>query len=301
MASVQPFSFESDGDTCDGELHLPDADDRSDADDPPVVVMAHGFGAERSFRLPAYAERFVDHGLAVVLFDYRGFGDSEGLHQLVDPFAHRADWLAAVEAVRDLDAVDGDRMGLWGTSFSGGHVVETAARRDVDAVSAQVPFVDGPATLRHLARHSGPRYPLTATNHGLRDGLRGLFRRSPHTVPIVGPPDEFAMLNTPGAEEGYLSIVPEDSDWENACPARVALQVPRYRPISRADDVDCPVFLGIATEDTIVPPSAAEKLGRRLDHVETLRLECGHFDPYDGPEFDRMSDAQARFFERNLR
>jgi alpha-beta hydrolase superfamily lysophospholipase len=40
--------------------------------------MAHGFGAERAFQLPADADRFVDRGVAALLFDYRGFGDSEG-------------------------------------------------------------------------------------------------------------------------------------------------------------------------------------------------------------------------------
>ncbi len=294
--SVRPVEFDSDGDTIDAELRLPD-----DATAPPVVVMAHGFGAERDFRLPAYADRFIERGIAALLFDYRGFGDSEGPHQLVDPFRHRADWLAAVDHVRAVEAVDGDRVALWGSSFSGGHVVETAARRDVDAVLAQVPFVDGLRTLLHLARNSGLDYPLVATRHGLVDGARGLVRRSPHTVPIVGPPDEFAMLNTPGAEDGYLEIVPEDSDWENACPAHVALQVPRYRPISSADAVDAPVFLTVATGDRIVPPAAAERLARRLDHVEVLRLDCGHFGPYTGAAFERAVDEQAGFLARHLR
>lgn len=263
--------------------------------------MAHGFGAERAFRLPAYAERFVDRGVAALLFDYRGFGDSGGPHQLVDPFRHLADWLAAVDFVGGLAAVDGDRIGLWGTSFSGGHVVETAARRDVDAVCSQAPFVDGIATLAHLARHSGLDYPLTATKHGLRDAVRGLLRLDPHTVPVVGPPAAFAMLNTPGAEAGYREIVPADSDWENSCPARVALQVPLYRPISRADEVDAPLFVTIATGDRIVPPSAAERLARRVDHVEVLRLDCGHFDVYDGAPFERAVGEQAAFLARHLR
>ena len=156
--------------------------------------MAHGFGAERAFQLPADADRFVDRGVAALLFDYRGFGDSEGPHQRVDPFRHRADRLAAV---------DGDRIGLWGTSFGGGHVVEAAARRDVDAVRSQAPFVDGIATLTHLARDSGLDCPLTATNTACGTPSGGCSGWTPHTVPVVGPPATFAMLNTSGAEAGY--------------------------------------------------------------------------------------------------
>lgn len=296
MTTVRSVSFDSDGDTCAGDLYLPDASS------PPVVTMAHGFGAERSFRLPAYAERFVDQGIAVFSFDYRGFGDSTGDDQRVDPFRHRQDWLAAVDAVRTFDAVDGSRLGLWGTSFSGGHVVETAARREVAAVAAQVPFLDGPATIRHLSKHSGTgrRYPLVATTHGIRDAVRGLFRQEPHTVPIVGDPDGFAMLNTPGASEGYRSLIPADSTWENACPARIALQVPRYRPIQQAEAVNCPVLLCIAVDDQIAPASIAESFARRLDHVEVLRLAGGHFDPYRGDLFERVVSQQTGFFTRHL-
>lgn len=290
------FTFESAGDRCVGDLYLPAVED------PPVVVMAHGFGAERSFRLPAFAERFADGGVAVLCFDYRGFGDSDGDHQRIDPSRHVDDWLAAVDAVGDTADVDGDRVALWGTSFSGGHVIETAARRDVEAVLAQVPFVDGLATVAHLAGNSGTglAYPLVATKHGVVDAVRGLLRRTPHTVPIVASTERFGMLNTPDAEAGYRSIVPEDSGWENATPARVALGVPWYRPISRADELTCPVFLTIAEDDDIVPPSAAERLARRLGHVEVLRVPCGHFDPYEGETFERVVDEQAAFLERHL-
>ena len=155
--------------------------------------MAHGFGAERAFQLPADADRFVDRGVAALLFDYRGFGDSEGPHQRVDPFRRRADRLAAV---------DGDRIGLWGTSFGGGHGVETAARRDVDAVRSQAPRrrnrdADPPGA------RLGTRLSAHGDEHGLRDAVRELLRLDPHTVPVVGPPAAFAMLNTPGAEAGY--------------------------------------------------------------------------------------------------
>ena len=65
--------FESRGTRCAGTLYLPDSAER-----PPVIVLAHGFGAERAWGLPAFAARFVEAGFASFLFDYRGFGDSDG-------------------------------------------------------------------------------------------------------------------------------------------------------------------------------------------------------------------------------
>jgi alpha-beta hydrolase superfamily lysophospholipase len=91
--------------------------------------MGHGFGAERRFRLPAFAERLCAAGLAVLLFDYRGFGDSEGTPRgLVDPGRHLADFAAAVRYAQELKGVDGARLALWGTFLSGGHALVTAAR-----------------------------------------------------------------------------------------------------------------------------------------------------------------------------
>ncbi|MFB6143284.1 MAG: alpha/beta hydrolase [Halorientalis sp.] len=104
--------FESEGTRCAGWLYEPQG-----VEDPPVVVMAHGFGGEREARLPAFAERFAAAGLAAFVFDYRGFGDSDGDPPHVVSGPRRVtDYEAALAHVRSLDGVDSDRVGLWGTS-----------------------------------------------------------------------------------------------------------------------------------------------------------------------------------------
>ena len=92
-----------------------------------MVIMAHGFGAERTFGLPAYAERFLQRGMAAFLFDYRNFGDSDGEpRNLVSNHRHIKDWEAAVAHVRGLPDIDTEKIALWGSSYSGGHVIVTA-------------------------------------------------------------------------------------------------------------------------------------------------------------------------------
>jgi dipeptidyl aminopeptidase/acylaminoacyl peptidase len=289
--------FESRDVTCAGWLYRP-----VDAEEPPIVVMAHGFGGERTWRLPAFAERFASVGLAVFLFDYRTFGASAGEpRNLIDPFGHRADWLAAIEHVRSMPDVDVDRLGLWGTSFSGGHVVEAAARvDDVSAVVAQVPFVDGPRTALNLVRQGGIEYLKTGLVAGLRDLGRTLTRRRPYYVPLVGAPDEFAVLNTPDALSGVEALIPDDEDWDNRCPARIALTIMAYRPLSRASEVDAPVFVAQATEDTIIPASTTDCLVRELDDVERVRYPVGHFDAYRGEAFEVLVERETEFLERHL-
>lgn len=68
---------------------------------PPVVIMAHGMGAQKDIGLWMYAERFCEAGMAVVAFDYRCFGGSEGLpRQWVSPRRHLEDFEAVVQHVQ---------------------------------------------------------------------------------------------------------------------------------------------------------------------------------------------------------
>src|SRR5919202_566943 len=89
----------------------------------PLIVMGHGLGAVREMRLDAYAQRFAAAGFAALVFDYRHFGASGGEpRQLLDVRRQLEDWRAAVAFARTVDGIDPERVALWGTSFSGGHV-----------------------------------------------------------------------------------------------------------------------------------------------------------------------------------
>jgi pimeloyl-ACP methyl ester carboxylesterase len=278
---------------CAGRLYLPDKAER-----PPVVIMAHGFGAEMCFRLPLFAERFVEAGMAVFLFDYRNFGLSDGQpRNLVAPRRHLRDWKEALAHVRTLDAVDTDRIALWGSSFSGGHVLVTAARdRNVSAVVSQVPFVDGIASILLMS----PGYVIAAFWHGFRDLLRILTFRKRHTVPITADPDQFAILNTAESKPGYLALVPEDTNWKNECPARIFLSIPLYRPIRYAGKVSCPVLMIYGVRDSLIPASAVEKTIRKIKDVKPFEFDAGHFEPYQGELFERVMKEETSFLVEHL-
>lgn len=308
MVTRRTITFESQGRDCVGDLYLPSgfgsnggsgtAESATDpSEPPPVVVMGNGLGGTRDLLLPRVGRAFAARGLAAFAFDYRGFGDSAGPRQRIDPFMHVEDWIAAVDAMASIPAVDGSRVALWGTSFGGGHAIETAARRDVDAVAVCVPYVDGIATLRHVLGQSGWRYALAAGGHALKDQLSRLLGRDPHFVQIVGPPGEFAIANVPGAEDGYLDLLDDEDDWTNECQASLVVQIPRYRPIGRAQKVTCPTLVAIATNDRLVPASAAERLVDRLPAGRALRFACGHFDIYDDERFGLILEATVERFE----
>jgi dienelactone hydrolase len=289
----EDVTFESAGEKCAAWLFRPGASATG-----ACVVLAHGFGGTRGERLDAYAERFAKAGHTALVFDYRHFGASAGEpRQLLDIARQHEDWRSAVAYARTLDGVDGERVALWGSSFSGGHVVVTAAADDrVAAVISQVPHADGIATLRQAGLGNMGR--LAAA--GLRDQVGALFGRDPYLIPLVGPPGSVAAMNSPDAEPGYLALVPEGSDWRNAFSARVALRLGLYSPLRRAGRVRCPLLVQIAVGDVTTPPAAARKLAERAPRGELREYSGAHFDLYLGESFERVVADQIEFLGRHL-
>lgn len=285
--------FTSKGVRCAGTLYLPDGKGL-----PPVVIMAHGLGAERAFRLPAFAARFAAAGIAAFVFDYRNFGDSDGEpRNLISPRRHIADWLAAIAHVRSLQNVDVSRVALWGSSFSGGHVVVAAAKsKGIAGIVSQVPFVNGPSLFRLFSFS----FLMSATINGIRDLLRILTFRTPHLVPIVGKPDTFALMNTPDSWDGYTGLIPKGSAWKNECPARICLTIIGYRPIAFALKVACPALFVIAERDSLVDWKDVVKTADRMKNSEKMVLTSGHFEPYTGGLFEKVAARETEFLKKAL-
>ncbi len=278
---------------CDGDLYLPRGGGKA-----PVVIMGHGFAAERVFRLPAYAEHFAKKGIAVYIFDYRCFGGSAGEpRNYVSPKRHLQDWEAAIAHVRSLAEIDTSRIALWGSSFGGGHVIVTASRHpEISAIVAQVPFVDAVSSARSL----GFGFLARAIPLALRDILRAITFRSPCNIKVIGHPDEIAVMNTADSFPGYSSIIPEGSSWENKCPARILFTFSQYRPISYAAGVKCPALVMLAEEDSLVAAAAVEKTAAKMPNAHLVKYSFGHFDIYTGKEFEDAVEKQAEFLVKHL-
>ena len=289
--------FESAGTRCAAWLFLPEAG--AGAGRPPVVVMAHGFGGQREMRLPEFAERFASRGLAALVFDYRCFGDSDGEpRNLIDPRRHLVDWRAAVEHAKGLPEVDSSRLALWGTSFSGGHVLALGSELSgVSAIVSQVPFVG--------LDSRGASMPLGEMARALFSGLRDLARAargaSPYYVPIAGPPEVFAFLNAPDVMDAFQDLVPPGSTWQNRAPARVLFQMSRYRPLRDAAKIAAPVLMLAAENDSLIPVASVEAASKQVPNCELVILPgTGHFEPYSGEVFERVAEREAGFLCEHL-
>ena len=257
----------------------------------PVVVMAHGFGATKDAGLTPFAERFALAGAEVVVFDYRGFGTSAGApRQHVDHRRHRDDYRSVVEHVRAMEGIDPDRVVLWGSSYSGGHVLPVAAGdRRIAGVISQGAAMDGLAAVLEIVKYAGVRHLLRLTGHA----LRGVVQRG-HEIPIVAAPGELAAITSSDGLSGYEIIM--GPTFRNTMLARGILPIMVNRPVSAAPRLTQPLMLVVAAHDTIAPPSAVEKVARTAGaRVETMRFDVGHFDIYVGEVFEKSVAAQVAF------
>lgn len=285
--------FISNGIRCDGDLYLPEG-----VGNPPVVIMAHGMAALKSFRLPAYAEHFVKRKMAAFLFDYRTFGKSDGEpRHIVNPFHHIHDWKAAIAHVRTLKEIDGKRIALWGSSFSGAHVIACAATdKHISAVVSQVPFVSGLASMKSKSFSD----MLLSTAFAAVDMLRAALSLSQHYSPAIAPAGSFAAMNSGESYTGFMSIVPVDSDWENKLASRVFLYIPFYSVMNCARKVKAPTLVMAGRYDSLIPVGEVKRMAERLPVGELVIEECNHFEVYTGSHFERFVQIQGDFLERHL-
>jgi alpha-beta hydrolase superfamily lysophospholipase len=279
------LTFQAGGDACAAWLYP----GNSDAARAPVVVMAHGLSGTRRDSLGPFAERFAEAGVAALVFDHRGFGDSGGEPDLFHPARQLDDWRAAIAFARSLPGIDPERIATFGSSMGGGNALAAAADdRRVAAAVSQVPFLD---ILRQAHRSSA------------RVMARAMFAamRGRH-LPAVGQPDEIAFINAPDAETGWRHVVAigEDSRWRNRVSTRWLLGRP-YRPARLAATLHCPWLVCVGEADRVARPGPAIAAARRAPFGE-LRTYPGvdHFDIYDGPEHEAVVADEVAFLRRHL-
>jgi hypothetical protein len=115
----------------------------------PCLVISNGFAATKEMRLNIWGECFSSRlPLICLVYDNRGFGDSDtkegSVRQEINPSLQTSDISDAITYAQARDDVNPDKIGIWGTSFSGGNVLCVGAiDRRVRAVISQVPLVDG--------------------------------------------------------------------------------------------------------------------------------------------------------------
>lgn len=300
MSALRNVLFISGGVRCAADLYLP-----SEATEPaPCVVMGHGGSGTKRMGLPAYAAKFARSGIAALAFDYRGFGASEGEpRQVIDVAAQRDDYRAALEYVRALPEIDPRRVGVWGTSLSGGHVLAVGATDPrIAAVVSQVPMIDGMhrgRTLRQRLNKEVAGRTLQFTVAALQDVLRARRGQAPYLVPVVAPPGQRAVFTEPDARTAFEALGGEAAGWRNELAPRFIFALPKYAP-GTAEQLTMPLLMCLADHDLQASSRFAAGIAARAPYADIRHYPLGHFDVYLGTAFERISDAQVAFLRTHL-
>jgi acetyl esterase/lipase len=263
--------------------------------------MAHGLGGIRQVALPSYARAFAQAGYCVLAFDYRCWGESQGEpRELVSIPQQLEDWQNAITYARTLPSVDPSRVALWGTSFSGGHVIVTAARdHTIAAVAAQCPMMDGLAAAAHYVRYAGLWLGIRLITKGILDLFHAVTGRSPIYVPTIAPPGSLGLMSSHDAEAGFNRLLEasEIDDYEKRACARFALNMGMYRPIRYAKKVTCPTLIIVCNNDSVAPSSAAVATAKRMgSRAQLIHTDLGHFDIYLDDGFRFSVEQHLNFF-----
>jgi uncharacterized protein len=272
----------------------------------PLVVMAHGFSATRHMAVDSYAEVFQAAGLAVLLFDHRGFGDSGGEpRRQVNPWIQARGYLDAVSYGRSLEEVDARRIALWGDSFSGAVALAVAGIDEgVGALVVQMPA---------LGREPPPADPDGSLYRAFEETiLSGAVE--PCEGEIQGPMPVVSddQVRRPSALEpltAYRWFIEYGGRFGSAWMNDVTLARPKtpvaWHPGLGSGHVRCPTLFVVSLHDEMprASPAVAREVYEKIAGAkERIELDGGHFGLlyFPSEEFERASSAQARFLSDHL-
>jgi uncharacterized protein len=267
----------------------------------PAITMAHGFAGIREHGLDRFARVFADVGFVVLVHDHRGFGASDGQPRFdVDPWRQIADWRYAISYLESHPTVDAERIGLWGTSYAGGHaLVLGATDRRLRAVVAQVPTISGyEQSLRRVAPDQ-----VANLEASFIDDDRRVFAGEAPTAQLVvsADPATPAAYHSPEAVAFYTQPVPEGVHWENQVTVRSSRAARMYEPgqwVSRVSPT--PLLMIIGLNDTItLADTGLDAYERALAPKKLVTIAGGHFDAYLS-RFGQSSGAARDWFVEHL-
>lgn len=286
--------FDANGTTLRGWLYTPD----KGTGPFPAIVMAHGFSALKEMGLDRYAEVFAAAGFACLVYDNRNLGASDGEPRFdIDPVAQMRDYRHAITYAQSRPEVNADRIGIWGTSYTGGLVLMVAALdRRVKCVVSQVPFISGYETMSLVMPPEDHKAFYQMVEEERRSMAAG---NPPSTVPICRD-DPTSPPTAPGRrtyQYFYTYTREKRLNWQNKVTIRSLDYRLEYEAMPYMERISpTPLLMIIADEDAITPTDIALRaFTRALEPKKAVLMRGDHYDAYLGG-FDQSSAAARDWF-----
>jgi fermentation-respiration switch protein FrsA (DUF1100 family) len=284
-----------------GWLYVPDGMKKKEAR--PAIVLAHGLSAVKEMYLDAFAERFCAAGFVVTVFDYRCQGSSPGEPRgQIFPDDQHDDYRNAITWTQARPEVDAERIGIWGSSYSGGHVIHVAAfDRRVKCAVCQVPLVDGIENVRRLVRAD-----VVPAFRALLNDERAARATDPGKIsyfPVVSEDCNGCVLPTPDSWDWFSQTgATRAPTWKNQMTWESVEKLIEYRPGAHIHLISpTPFLMVVASDDVLVPTDISAAVFQNAREPKKLVvLPGGHFDAYIEPHIEGSAGAAIEWFTQHL-
>jgi dienelactone hydrolase len=284
--------FYSEGSRLEADYFLPDALPAGER--VPGIVLCHGYSGLRSLILPDYARHFTDAGYAVLSFDYRGFGGSEGPKWRIQALEQVDDIRNAITYLQAQPEADPDRIGIWGTSNGGAHVAYVAAIDErVKVAVGQVGYGDGRRLLMDI-RSPEERRALEATLAEDRR-LRVLTGKG-------GAADTATLLASPQTQAFFAEALAAMPEFYCEIPWQSAEATMEYRPIDVVHRIAPRALMLIGAEhDDLCRIDGYRDLHERAGEPKRfVSLPIGHYEIYTPEWVDRSAALALEWYRQHL-
>lgn len=291
----EEVNYYSEGDRLSGVLTLPDGREPTGG----IVKCPGTLGLKEHERYRRYRKRLTEAGFAVLGFDYRGHGDSEG-EALLYPERQVEDFRNSITYLETRDEVPDDRIGIFGLGgLGGGHAVHIAGIDErVKCSVAMTCVADGTEWIRGMRRE----YEwLDLLDTLAADRKRRVETGTSQLVPARG--EDGLHIPTPErARNNREKVENIDPKVPTEFPLRCAEKIMEYRPIDVVEDISPGAIMFVAVEgDSTTPESHAIRMYERARSPKKLLLQrdTTHYRSYDR-YFDEVVGEMTDWFDTHL-
>jgi fermentation-respiration switch protein FrsA (DUF1100 family) len=275
-----------------GTLYVPD--NLRAGEKRPTVLCCHGLRANRKVVLPEFARAFVQQGYVAFVFDYRGFGDSEGQKWRLIAKERDDDILNATTFLGLQPEVDTHRISLFGISYGGANVISAgAADPRTKAVVSVIGFGDGDRWLRN-SRRLWEYWALRQRIEKDRE-RRVLTGRSEYV-------DAFEILIPTPAEEKFYSGSGDIASLKSELPLETADDLLTYKPEAVVHQIAPRPVLFIGAElDYLVGVEECVSMYEKAREPKQLHILPGlsHYETY-AQGFDTVMRLSLDLFRQTM-
>jgi len=298
------IEFPSQGATLRGRLYLP----AHKSNKCPVVIMAHGFTTTiNGMTADKYAEKFREAGFAVLLYDHRNLGISDGKpRQEINFWVQSKGYIDAIGFTSNQPEIDADKIAVWGASLSSREAFLAGTTDDrVKAVIAMIPALGEEIPKEDI---DGSLYAF-AKETLLMDDIMSLPHTRTEQMPIVSTDQKGtpSVLSDLTAYNWFIEYGGRfGSNWKNVV-SFTNIEVPDDFNLGQfADQLKAPILMVVATDDEMngANPKVTQYVYNNITQPkEWIDIDGGHFGLlyYPSPIFDKSSKAQIDFLNKYLK